>query len=171
MTQTTSTNGIETFTPRTDEAVLDDLCRRLHATRWPDAPEDPSGSLIPPSAWVIDKMRAWSDGDGDIETVYTKDEILTNVMIYWLTGTIGSSMRMYSANAAIDPARVDRRVEAPRATRSSPATCCARPRRGSNAPATWSTSANPTAAATSPPSNNPTATPTTCASSSAPLRS
>jgi len=48
---------------------------------------------------------------GDIERRFTKDEILTNITIYWLTATIGSSMRMYHANAAIPPAQHARRVE------------------------------------------------------------
>src|SRR6185503_14774552 len=52
------------------------------------------------AAWIVEKLRAWSDCDGDIERSFTKDEILTNVTLYWLTGTIGSSMRMYRANAA-----------------------------------------------------------------------
>ena len=65
------------------------------------------------AAWIVEKMRAWSDCDGDIERSYTKDEILTNVTIYWLTGTIGSAMRMYRANAAIPPAQHARRVEVP----------------------------------------------------------
>jgi pimeloyl-ACP methyl ester carboxylesterase len=60
------------------------------------------------AAWIVEKLRAWSDGDG-----LTRDEILTNITIYWLTSTIGSSMRMYSANGAIPPARVAARVEAP----------------------------------------------------------
>jgi pimeloyl-ACP methyl ester carboxylesterase len=65
------------------------------------------------AAWIVEKLRGWSDCDGDIERAFTKDEILTNVMIYWLTGTIGSSMRMYHANAAIPPAQLTRRVEVP----------------------------------------------------------
>ena len=65
------------------------------------------------AAWIVEKLRAWSDCGGDIETRFTKDEILTNVTIYWLTGTIGSSMRMYRANAAIPPAQLARRVEVP----------------------------------------------------------
>lgn len=65
------------------------------------------------AAWIVEKLRAWSDCDGDIERRFSKDEILTNVMIYWLTGTIGSSMRMYHANAAIAPAQHARRVEVP----------------------------------------------------------
>ncbi len=61
------------------------------------------------AAWIVEKLRAWSDGDGS----FTRDEILTNITIYWLTGTIGSSMRMYNANAAIPPAQLTRRVEVP----------------------------------------------------------
>ena len=53
------------------------------------------------AAWIVEKLRAWSDCDGDIERSFTKDEILTNVTLYWLTETIGSSMRMYRANGAI----------------------------------------------------------------------
>lgn len=63
------------------------------------------------AAWIVEKLRAWSDCDGDVERRFTKDEILTNLTIYWLTGTIGSSMRMYHANAAIPPAQLARRVE------------------------------------------------------------
>ena len=55
------------------------------------------------ASWIVEKLRAWSDCDGDIERSFTKDEILTNLTLYWLTGTIGSSMRMYRANAAIPP--------------------------------------------------------------------
>lgn len=65
------------------------------------------------AAWIVEKMRAWSDNDGDVERSFTRDEILTNVTLYWLTGTIGSSIRMYRANAAIAPAQLARRVEVP----------------------------------------------------------
>ncbi|MFD8733828.1 epoxide hydrolase family protein [Streptomyces sp. NPDC059618] len=65
------------------------------------------------AAWIVEKLRAWSDCGGDVERAFTKDEILTNVTLYWLTGTIGSSMRMYAANGAIPPAQLARRVEVP----------------------------------------------------------
>ena len=65
------------------------------------------------AAWIVEKLRAWSDCAGDLESVFSRDEILTNLTIYWLTGTIGSSMRMYNANAAIPPAQLARRVEVP----------------------------------------------------------
>jgi pimeloyl-ACP methyl ester carboxylesterase len=65
------------------------------------------------AAWIVEKLRAWSDCDGEVERRFTKDEILTTITMYWLTGTIGSSMRMYHANAAIPPAQLARRVEVP----------------------------------------------------------
>ena len=47
------------------------------------------------AAWIVEKFRAWSDCNGEIEKSYTKDELLTNIMIYWVTETISSSARLY----------------------------------------------------------------------------
>jgi len=47
------------------------------------------------AGWMIEKFRSWSDNDGDLETVFTKDELLTNLTIYWATQTIHSSIRIY----------------------------------------------------------------------------
>jgi pimeloyl-ACP methyl ester carboxylesterase len=47
------------------------------------------------AAWIVDKFHRWSDCDGHIETRFTKDELLTNITIYWATGTIGSSFLPY----------------------------------------------------------------------------
>jgi pimeloyl-ACP methyl ester carboxylesterase len=47
------------------------------------------------AAWLIDKYRDWADCDGDVERRFTKDELLAHVTLYWLTETIGSSMRLY----------------------------------------------------------------------------
>jgi len=47
------------------------------------------------AAWILDKFYAWSDNDGDLESVFTKDELLTNLTIYWVTQTINSSLRIY----------------------------------------------------------------------------
>ena len=65
------------------------------------------------AAWIVEKLRAWSDCGGDISRSFTMDEVLTNVTIYWLTETIGSSMRMYRANGEIPAAQQARRVEVP----------------------------------------------------------
>lgn len=47
------------------------------------------------AAWIVEKFRAWSDCDGEVERRFTQDELLTNVTIYWVTETINSSMRIY----------------------------------------------------------------------------
>lgn len=47
------------------------------------------------AAWMIEKFRAWSDCDGDIESRFTKDELLTQIMIYWATQSIGTSFLPY----------------------------------------------------------------------------
>lgn len=47
------------------------------------------------AAWIVEKYRAWSDCKGDIESRFTKDELLTNITFYWATQTIHSSMRHY----------------------------------------------------------------------------
>ena len=46
-------------------------------------------------AWVVEKFRAWTDCGGHPENVLTRDELLDNVMLYWLTGTGASSARLY----------------------------------------------------------------------------
>ena len=85
----------------------------MHRTKPQTAAFGLSDSPVGLAAWIVEKLRAWSDCDGDIEQRFTKDEILTNVTLYWLTETIGSSMRMYRANAAIPLAQHSRRVEVP----------------------------------------------------------
>jgi pimeloyl-ACP methyl ester carboxylesterase len=47
------------------------------------------------AAWIIEKFYAWSDNDGHIENCFSKDELLTNLTIYWATQTINSAIRIY----------------------------------------------------------------------------
>jgi pimeloyl-ACP methyl ester carboxylesterase len=46
-------------------------------------------------SWIVEKRRTWSDCAGDVERRFTKDDLLTTVMIYWLSGTYGTSARYY----------------------------------------------------------------------------
>lgn len=85
----------------------------MHRTKPQTAAFGLTDSPVGLAAWIVEKMRAWSDCDGHVERAFTKDEILTNVTLYWLTGTIGSSMRMYAANAGIPPEQLARRVQVP----------------------------------------------------------
>ena len=47
------------------------------------------------AAWIIEKFRTWSDCNGDVESVFSRDELLANVSFYWFTEAIGSSFYPY----------------------------------------------------------------------------
>ncbi len=47
------------------------------------------------AAWIVEKFRTWSDCDGEVERRFTKDQLLTNVMLYWVPETANSSCRLY----------------------------------------------------------------------------
>jgi pimeloyl-ACP methyl ester carboxylesterase len=47
------------------------------------------------AGWMIEKFRAWSDCDGDLESAISRDELLTNISVYWVTGTANSASRIY----------------------------------------------------------------------------
>ena len=65
------------------------------------------------AAWIVEKFRAWTDCDGDVERCLSKDVILDNLMLYWLTGTAHSAGRLYY-EVGHDPSTVmDRPVEVP----------------------------------------------------------
>ena len=68
------------------------------------------------AAWIVEKFRTWSDCGGDVERRFTKDQLLTNVMIYWVTQTINSSTRLYYESRH-HPWRLqkDTRIETPTA--------------------------------------------------------
>lgn len=46
-------------------------------------------------AWIVEKFWAWMDCDGNPENVLSRDELLDNVMMYWVTGTGASAARLY----------------------------------------------------------------------------
>jgi pimeloyl-ACP methyl ester carboxylesterase len=53
--------------------------------------DSPAGLL----SWIVEKFRTWSDCDGDPERCFTRDQLITNVMLYWVTQTFASSARLY----------------------------------------------------------------------------
>ena len=64
--------------------------------------DSPAGLL----AWIVEKFRAWSDCDGDPENCFTRDQLLTNVMLYWATQTSTSSAaRLYWESRRHEPVK------------------------------------------------------------------
>ena len=47
------------------------------------------------AAWLVEKFQRWSDCDGDLDSRFTKNEMLTNTMVYWVTGSIGGAFLPY----------------------------------------------------------------------------
>jgi pimeloyl-ACP methyl ester carboxylesterase len=56
--------------------------------------DSPPGML----AWILERWVNWSDNGGDIETVFSKDDLLTHATIFWATNSIGTSIRTYANN-------------------------------------------------------------------------
>ncbi|WP_018752123.1 epoxide hydrolase family protein [Paenibacillus sanguinis] len=50
------------------------------------------------AAWILEKFRTWSDCNGDPLNKFSKDELLTNIMIYWVTNSIATSTAIYYEN-------------------------------------------------------------------------
>ncbi|MFJ9565142.1 epoxide hydrolase family protein [Streptomyces fuscichromogenes] len=61
------------------------------------------------ASWIVEKFRAWSDCSGDVESVFSKDELLTHIMLYWLNGTISTSVRLYHESAGAGASQPDDR--------------------------------------------------------------
>jgi pimeloyl-ACP methyl ester carboxylesterase len=99
------------FTVPADEMTADERAARANAGRWKDVEgaydalqttkprtlaiglgDSPAGLL----AWIVEKLKSWSDCAGDVETVFPRDDLLTWVSTYWMTGSIGTSFEPYS---------------------------------------------------------------------------
>ena len=90
------------------------------------------------AAWIVEKFRTWCDCDGNPEKAFTKDELLTNVTIYWAKQTAASAARFYYENrhafggrpAALSPEWWrNTRVEVPTACAAFPKEISFTPRR------------------------------------------
>ncbi|GAB3882197.1 epoxide hydrolase family protein [Spirosoma agri] len=71
--------------------------------------DSPAGLL----SWLVEKFQRWSDSDGDVERRFTKDELLTNATIYWVTETINSSIRLYYESQQQPPDTASKKTEVP----------------------------------------------------------
>lgn len=47
------------------------------------------------AAWIVEKFRSWGDTHGDIESSFSKDTLISNLMLYWLPQSVGSAARIY----------------------------------------------------------------------------
>jgi pimeloyl-ACP methyl ester carboxylesterase len=98
-----------------DPATFDDLTEREraalaaleHAAEWDSGysqehatrPQTIGYALVDSPAglcaWIVEKLWAWTDHDGDLESVVSRDRVLDNLMLYWLPRTGASAARLY----------------------------------------------------------------------------
>jgi epoxide hydrolase len=83
------------------------------------------------AAWIVEKFRSWSDSNGDVEKSFSRDDLLTNITLYWVTQTATSSARIYYENQRAPAA--PRRVEVPTACAVFPKEISIPPRRWAEA--------------------------------------
>ena len=74
---------------------IDSGYSRVHATRPQTIGYALVDSPVALCAWIVEKLWGWTDHDGDLESVLTRDEVLDTVMLYWLPRAGASSARLY----------------------------------------------------------------------------
>lgn len=84
---------------------------QMHLTR-PQTVAYLDDSPAASAAWLVEKLHDWSDHDGDFETVYPREKVLTTLSVFWFTASMGSSARLYaeSFQRPWAPIRPDRPV-------------------------------------------------------------
>jgi microsomal epoxide hydrolase len=78
-----------------------------------------TGSPLATAAWIVEKFKAWSDSGNGIESAFSKDQLLTNVMLYLVTDTAGSAIWIYRGNAD-EPSPPRTRIAVPTAFAAFP---------------------------------------------------
>lgn len=115
------------------DQLMEDGYRTQQATRPQTLSYAMMDSPVGVAAWIIEKFNSWSDLAGDdIESVYTKDQLLTNIMVYLVTGTFNTASWIYygrreEGGRLLTPA--GKRVEVPTAAALFPAEMLAWPPR------------------------------------------
>ncbi|MBO9621540.1 MAG: epoxide hydrolase [Sphingomonas sp.] len=72
---------------------------RIQATRPQTIGYSLADSPVGLAGWIYEKFQSWTDNDGDPETALTRDEMLDDISLYWLTNTAASAARFYRENA------------------------------------------------------------------------
>jgi pimeloyl-ACP methyl ester carboxylesterase len=89
----------ETFLQKKAEwAAFEGGYAHMHSTKPQTVAASLNDSPAGLAAWIGEKFRAWSDCDGVVERRFSKDELLTNLSLYWYTQSIGTAMQMYWEN-------------------------------------------------------------------------
>lgn len=70
----------------------------MHATKPQTLAYGLNDSPVALAAWIVEKFRAWSDCGGDMERAFSLDTLLTDISLYWFSGTVDATVRVYKEN-------------------------------------------------------------------------
>jgi pimeloyl-ACP methyl ester carboxylesterase len=96
----------EWLSARTRWAEREGGYSHVHATKPQTLAYGLTDSPVGLAAWLLEKFFAWSDGAGELTERFDLDELLTNLSIYWFSGNVASTLRMYEENSR-EPLRFD----------------------------------------------------------------
>ncbi len=89
-------------------ADVESAYARLQATRPQTIGYALADSPVGQAAWIYEKLRGWSDCDGELENIFSRDEMLNAITLYWLTNSAASSARLYwESMGSFRPMKVD----------------------------------------------------------------
>jgi pimeloyl-ACP methyl ester carboxylesterase len=83
-------------------AATEGAYAHMHGTKPQTLAYSLNDSPVGLAAWIVEKFRALSDCDGDIERIFSLDALLTDISLYWFSGTVDSAIRIYRENR-LDP--------------------------------------------------------------------
>lgn len=67
----------------------------MHGTKPQTLAYGLTDSPVALAAWIVEKFRSWSDCDGDVTKIFSLDTLLTEISLYWFSGSLASSLRLY----------------------------------------------------------------------------
>ena len=76
-------------------AAAESAYMALHSTKPATLAQALNDSPIGLLSWILEKRRTWSDSHGDVESRFSKKALIDTIMIYWITQSIGTTMRYY----------------------------------------------------------------------------
>jgi pimeloyl-ACP methyl ester carboxylesterase len=76
-------------------AELEEFLREETGYQWIQGTRPQTDSPAGLAGWIVEKLRRWTDCGGDVEKSLGRDDILTNITIYWVTGSINASFWPY----------------------------------------------------------------------------
>lgn len=79
-------------------AAAEGAYAHMHATKPQTLAYGLNDSPVGLAAWIVEKFRAWSDCGGDVERSFSLDTLLTDISLYWFSGTVDATVRVYKEN-------------------------------------------------------------------------